>query len=38
LDTSPLVLTLPDDFEGNALPQLTEQVRVHLKSTEDSLK
>lgn len=30
---------LPDDFEGNALPQLTERVRVHLKSTEeDSLK
>jgi outer membrane protein TolC len=30
---------LPDDFEGNALPQLTERVRVHLKSTEeDSLR
>ena len=30
---------LPDDFEGNPLPQLTERVRVHLKSTEeDSLK
>ena len=30
---------LPDDFEGNALPQLTERVRVHLKATEeDSLR
>lgn len=30
---------LPDDFDGNALPQLTERVRVHLKATEeDSLK
>ena len=30
---------LPDDFEGNALPELTERVRVHLKATEeDSLR
>jgi hypothetical protein len=30
---------LPDDFEGNALPQLTDRVRVHLKATEeDSLR
>lgn len=30
---------LPDDFDGNALPQLTERVRVHLKATEeDSLR
>ena len=30
---------LPDDFDGNDIPKLTERVREHLKSTEqDSLK
>jgi outer membrane protein TolC len=30
---------LPDDFEGDELPALTERVRLHLKATEDeSLK